>query len=287
MNDWQVGLKIVARPQSLALRLERVLGGYQIYFDVAVTTVEWVENTPLTVIPAGASVTLEVAGRMESLGNAQALPASRFHPAEHSSRAVVSFLMYLSPERVVAVEEFRRGQPFKVRMSMEAFTLVVGSSMRTTTMDATFDVNRDDWIQKLRQAQITESILFEVPVPSPESTPELREAVARLKEALSHQQLGHDTDAIGKCRVAVEALGQAGFANRAPSDVIAFIKENARRLTMIERFSVLQTALHLYLSPSHHAGTDPEEFSRADSTFSLALTAAIVSLAPRRGRPSP
>lgn len=58
-------------------------------------------------------------------------------------------------------------------------------------------------------------------------------------------------------------------------------RDHARSLSQAERFSALQTAMQLFLSPAHHDGTPDEEFSREDADLAIAMTAALVRLAPR------
>jgi hypothetical protein len=50
-----------------------------------------------------------------------------------------------------------------------------------------------------------------------------------------------------------------------------------------ERFSALQIAMQLFLSPAHHDSVPDEEFSREDADLAIAITAALLRLAPRWG----
>ena len=41
--------------------------------------------------------------------------------------------------------------------------------------------------------------------------------------------------------------------------------------------------MQLFLSPAHHDGVPDEEFSREDAVLAIAMTAALLRLAPRWG----
>jgi hypothetical protein len=47
-----------------------------------------------------------------------------------------------------------------------------------------------------------------------------------------------------------------------------------------------EIAMQLFLSPAHHDGVPDEEFSREDADLAIAMTAALLRLAPRWGADS-
>ena len=73
------------------------------------------------------------------------------------------------------------------------------------------------------------------------------------------------------------------FGGHAPIAVVAFLQKNASLLAMHERFSVLLAALNIYTSAPHHAKIAESEYRREDADLALAITAALVKLAPLRG----
>jgi hypothetical protein len=89
-----------------------------------------------------------------------------------------------------------------------------------------------------------------------------------------------------ECRIALEALKTGGVGGRAPAEIAQFLQKNARNLALAERFSVLQVAMQLFLSPAHHDGVPDEEFSRQDADLAIAMTVALLRLAPRWGTES-
>jgi len=60
-----------------------------------------------------------------------------------------------------------------------------------------------------------------------------------------------------------------------------FPTKNARNLSQAERFSALKIAMQLFLSPAHHDGVPDEELGREDADLAIAMTAALLRLAPR------
>lgn len=170
---------------------------------------------------------------------------------------------------------------------MHGSALVAGThAWRIGVHDARFDVNRDEWLAALRTSGLTDTLTMEIPVPC-NAMPNLAAAVTELRRAIEHRHDGHDAETVAACRSVTNALEHAGFGNRAPREVIAFLRENASRLTLEERYSVIQAALELFCSPAHHQpGPQREDYRRADATFAIAMSAALVSLAPLRGRPA-
>jgi hypothetical protein len=84
------------------------------------------------------------------------------------------------------------------------------------------------------------------------------------------------------CRLALDELENAGFGGKAPHDVVHFLAERARTLSGSERFSALKVALQVFLSPAHHANAPDEHYSREDAELAIAMTAALLRLAPSR-----
>jgi len=101
--------------------------------------------------------------------------------------------------------------------------------------------------------------------------------------AVNARNDGRYRNTVQECRIALDAIRTAGFGGRAPDEVAQFLQKNARNLSQAERFSALQIAMQLFLSPAHHDGVPDEEFSREDADLAIAMTAALLRLAPRWG----
>jgi hypothetical protein len=190
----------------------------------------------------------------------------------------------LTTAQLAALERLRGGEPMRVRLTAHARAHANGSLVEgRMAEEQAFSIDRDEWLGQLKAAAFADTLIVEIPVPDPRSAPPLAEATGLLRQALDHSAHGRPAEAVGGCRVAVEALGNAGFGRHAPENVVHFIKENARRLSMDQRYSVLRAAVELYCSPPHHPGA--HDVGPADAAFATAVTAALLALAPLRGKP--
>lgn len=288
MKEWVVDRgagrgRIVARARGLKVRGVPCIGSAELELQLELDVVEWdgwATNQPLDVVPVAAEVSVARGTDLAKLGTAPARPGLRFRPPSHSDSQTVAFALPFASKQVEALEDFRNGEPLRLELTAHAMFYVAGAFAGRGRLVETFTVSRDDWSAVLQAIGYSKHVTVDVPIPS--ATPAgLAEASARLEDALAARQDGRHGDAVAKARVAIEAIEKAGFGGKAPSDVVTFIKENAKRLSMTERYAAVQAALELFLSPAHHAGTDPDDYTRADSTFAVGVSAAILSLAPR------
>ena len=286
--DWMIDRNLLCRVTGIRPVVERLVTGYEVGFAVRFSTFGWkgwANDQSLEIVPRCAEIELVVAGARCKLGQWPARGRDTLTFASHEADGTLTFIQTLSAAQLQAIEDFRASSPFRLELAMHGSAFVAGGhAWRFGVHDAHFDINRDEWLAALRSSGFTDSLTIEIPVPS-DATSTLAGAVAELRRAIEHRHNGHDAETVAACRLVTNALGHAGFGNRAPKEVIAFIKENAGRLSLEERYSVLQAALELFCSPAHHH-PQSDDYRRADATFAVAMSAALVSLAPLRGRPA-
>lgn len=290
--SWQCGQRIVADPTGATVSGTSMAGGAQVRIDVAFRLVEWPwkENGPLSLVPQPSEVTAR-AGRGElRLGFALPTPASVLSPASHSSTGSVHFTLSLTASALVSLETARDGGPLELVMTLTAYPFVIstcqghapGIGIQPTFHTYAFKVPKEQWLAVLKSVGYCDSVLTELRLPTsgPESTSVARQ---RVVNAVNARNDGRYRNTVQECRIALDALKTAGFGGRAPDEVAQFLQKNARNLSQAERFSALQIAMQLFLSPAHHDGEPDEEFSREDADLAIAMTAALLRLAPRWG----
>lgn len=290
--SWQCGQRIVADPTGATVSGASIAGGAQLHVDVAFRLVEWPweKKGPLSLVPQPSEVTAR-AGRGElRLGFALPTPASVLSPASHSSTGSVRFTLSLTASALVALEAARDGGPLELVMTLTAYPFVItqyegyapGVGIQPTFDTYAFKVPKEQWLAVLKSVGYCDSILTELRLPTkgPESTTVGRQTVVNAGNARND---GRYRNTVQECRIALDALKTAGFGGRAPDEVAQFLQKNARNLSQAERFSALQIAMQLFLSPAHHDGVPDEEFSREDADLAIAMTAALLRLAPRWG----
>jgi hypothetical protein len=292
--SWSCMGRTVGEPTGATLSGTPMAGGAQVHIDVAFRLVEWPweKNGPISLVPQPSEVKARVARGELSLGFAIPNPAQVLVPPRHSSASSVRFTLSLSLAALTTLETTRDGGPIDLVMSLVAhpfglmenpndapgiYVVPVGQQFPFQ-----FQVPKEQWLAVLKSVGYCDTILTELPLQTngPESTSVGRQ---RVVNAINARNDGRYRNTVQECRIALDALRTAGFGGRAPDEVAQFLQKNARKLSQAERFSALQIAMQLFLSPAHHDGVPDEEFSREDADLAIAMTAALLRLAPRWG----
>jgi hypothetical protein len=268
-----------------------IAGGVHIRINVSLQLVgwSWKEEGPITVIPQPSEVTAKLTGRELALGFAIPAAASAFKPPDHAFEQPLYLTLPLTTQALSELEAARDGGPLELTVALVAHALHLaaypdfprGVDASLLLTKYTFEVSRDSWIGVLESVGYADTLITELRLPTDgvEATALSRR---RLAEATTARNFGAYADAMRRCRMAVEELEKKGFGGKAPSEVVAFIKGNARKLSTVERLSALQTALELFLSPAHHSNAPEDSYTREDADLSIAMTAALLRLWPMR-----
>lgn len=292
---WECGQRSVAAPTGATVRGTRMAGGAQVHIDLAFRLIEWpwAERGPVSLVPQPSEVTARVADSELRLGFGLPNPEDVIVPPRHSATGRVRFTLRLSTQALVELETARDGGPLELAMTLIAHPFFIahysgcapGVDVRPAMDTYSFKVPKEQWLAVLEGVGYCETLLTELRLPTtgPESTSAGRQRVAKAVHARNE---GRYRSTVQECRIALDALETGGFAGRAPDEVARFLQKNARSLSQAERFSALHVAMRLFLSPAHHDGVPDEEFSREDADLAIAVTAALLRLAPRWGKDS-
>lgn len=130
-----------------------------------------------------------------------------------------------------------------------------------------------------RERRYCDTLVTELRLPTsgPESTARDRQ---RLAQAVIARNDGGYAEAMRRCRIALDELKSSGFGGKGPTEVARFLQDKAGTMSQSERLSALQLALQLFLSPTHHANAPEEHYTREDAELAIAMTAALLRLAP-------
>lgn len=287
--SWQCGQRIVAEPTEASVSGTSIAGGAQVHIDVSFRLVEWPwkANGPISLIPQPSELSARTGRGELRLGFALPEPGSVITPPSHSSTSSVRFTLSLATPALVALEDARNGGALELVMALVAHPFLVaqsqdhppGINMRPTSDNYAFKVPQEQWLALLKSVGYCNTLVTELRLPTsgPEATAKGRE---RLAQAVSARNDGGYAEAMRRCRIALDELKNAGFAGKAPAEVARFLQDKAGTMTQAERFSALQLALQLFLSPTHHANAPEEHYTRADAELAIAMTAALLRLAP-------
>lgn len=199
----------------------------------------------------------------------------RTYPSRTNQQSV-PLICDLDRARLEAIENVRAGGNLPLDISIQG-RFDHGSAFST---GEPFLVNQGVWIEVLANIGYQRTILIEVPSPDPLEQPELANAVADLEQAQRHMALGHDRDAIGSLRDALEQVTLAyGDDDSLPPELVRALFDNSRSMTKAERLRVLRRALKLVTHPARHRDqvSVAIEWSRIDSVQMIMMTAAFIT----------
>lgn len=288
--SWQSGQRIVAEPTGAAVTGAPLAGGAQIHVDVAFRLVEWPwkANGPLSLVPQPSEVTARCPRSELRLGFAFPNPANVVSPPSHSSSTSVRFTLSLTTTALAVLEAARDGGSLELSMLLVAHPFAIaqypdyepGIDVRATTIEYKFQVPKEQWLAVLKSVGYCDTLVTELHLPSsgPSTTAQGRQ---RLLQAVQARNDGGYAEAMRRCRIALDELKAAGFAGKAPKDVAQFLQDKAVTMSQAERFAALRLALQLFLSPTHHANAPEEHYTREDAELAIAMTAALLRLAPQ------
>ncbi|KYF63565.1 hypothetical protein BE11_38295 [Sorangium cellulosum] len=288
--SWQCGQRIVAEPTGATVSGTSVAAGAHVHIDVSFRLVEWPwqEKGPVSLVPQPSEVTARTARGELRLGFALPTPANVLLPPSHSSTGTLRFTLPLTTPALVAVEAARDGGSLELVMTLVAHPFLIarhqgcapGLDIRPTCDTYAFKVPREQWLALLKSVGYCDTLLTELRLPSsgPDATAQGRQ---RLVQAVNARDEGSYAETMRRCRIALDELKNAGFGGKAPAEVARFLQEKAGTMAQAERFSALQLALQLFLSPTHHANAPDGYYTREDAELAIAMTAALLRLAPR------
>jgi hypothetical protein len=256
---------------------ERALGFFRLnlYVDFVVEPADTPggQQDPLRITELVAEV--RIGGR--SIG--RFIPSPGYLPVRsysgRANRQSIPLSCDLDRARVEAVEEVRGGGNLALDVNIQG-RFGDGSPFSGSEP---FVVNQGVWIEALAEMGYRKTLLIEVPLPDLHAQPELAKAVADLEQAQRHMMLGHDRDAVGSLRDALEQVTLAfGDDDKIPPDLEHVLFASSKSMTKAERLRVLRRALKLVTHPARHRDqvTAAIDWSRIDAAQMITMTAAFI-----------
>jgi hypothetical protein len=192
-----------------------------------------------------------------------------------SNRQSISLTCDLDRARIEAIEEVRSGGNLPMDVSIQG-RFDEGSPF---TGNESLVVNQGVWIDALAEMGYRRTLLIEIPLPDRHAEPEMAQAVADLEQAQRHMALGHDRDAVGSLRDALDQVTLAlGDDDKLPADLERALFANSRSMSKADRLRVLRRALKLVTHPARHRDqvTAAIDWSRIDAAQMIAMTGAFI-----------
>jgi hypothetical protein len=182
---------------------------------------------------------------------------------------------------MAAIEKWRDGRDLSVSVNVSGF-----GSRGTFVTWRYFDefngkIPRSEWSDMLAAARFLDHVHLAVPATGDRR---LSEGTKYLREALDQHVRGDYASVAQTCRKAVEEIGTAGFGQRTPKEVTEFWgnRQQREQYPLGDRIGIVLQAAKQLLHASAHAGPAERDWQRADADLALAITAALLQVAPSR-----
>jgi hypothetical protein len=180
------------------------------------------------------------------------------------------------------LESIRCGQGAVVAVKLTA-RVSDGSYTQVVRDDVCCRISQSDWLTALEQCGYGRSLLFEVPIPVNDGSPN-RTFVEVLDSARKHLLSGHYGETVAACRMVLESLTKELTEDSALQAAKDLQKNNAKSMTVEQRELMLRQAAIHYAHLAHHVeGTSPSNlYDRSSAQMILSMAASLVSSALQR-----
>lgn len=191
---------------------------------------------------------------------------------EYSSEMQIGFRLPLTGTQIERIEQRRNGAGFKLALWFMG-EVDQGGKVQNKSDRHEFEVRQQDWIEALERMEYRKTMLFELPVPSPDAP--IGELVAKA-QAFLHK--GEYDQAVTLCRQAIEKTEALAGDRSTASRVVDKYRDDRKGMDTAERLLFLREALknatHLAVhhSPSHCG------FSRDQAKVILSATISVLGL---------
>ncbi len=276
----------VTEIETRAITGQSGIGFYRLLFRVDINTAAWKDTVAIFKEIRG-QIHLRVEGTtapyLHLLGTAYPEQVLIVNTRPTAIRSQANFYIDLDAAQIEIMENLRKGGDLWFTLTISG---VVdgphGPHEATDRSVVPLHVNQKTWIDVLKQMGYGQFVLFEIPIPSPEASKELGQALTSLENAREHFWRGHYDEAIANCRKALEELTN-GLGDQAElkksKDSYCGTRELREDTPIESRFLFIREAVRNITHLAVHAGQSANgaAFDRKDATFVISATAIILS----------
>lgn len=196
-----------------------------------------------------------------------------------SGQQTLGFRLALMPQQLEAIAARRNGGEFRLRLWLTG-EVTQGDGTATITESGEHHVRQQDWVEALERMEYRRSLLYEVPLPDPESGTESAAGIIRRAQNLLLRS--HYNECVAECRKLVEAYplseedkAQLGRARK------KFKGGGVEKESMDipERLALLRDAIKHATHPAHH-NHGRDSYSRDQARAILAAAVVMMTCAP-------
>ena len=228
-------------------------------------------------------------GRLEALGvggSDTACPLAALLPLNHAPvlRGIGSDVFFtlvadVDDRQLHIMEEHRNGAQ-RFRICLSGMTVYEGRYERFWGDDIDYTVSQGDWIAILEQVGYAKRFLVELEVPSPQSNPDLVEAISYFMEAHRRYMQGEWRGCVESLRQSVAAIvGKKPDDEDEASDVQAALRNARSSMKKVPtrydvRIELIRQALKFYCDLGAHP--EAAETRRRDAHAALVMTSGLL-----------
>lgn len=278
------GTYVIADARLARVHGQRLAGSYGLRFGVDFNVVNWAQQPPFPVVmflPATVMLTTP-GGTGINLGKALPEVPMPFTVSEYSAGGRgLMFDLAVAPAAMEVIETARNGEGLSFSVALQA-EVRRGADVGIAHEQVTTSFTVSDWLVALEQCGYGRSMLFEVPLLEAAAGGETWTKL--LGSARAQFLKGHYAQAVGECRLVLEALTRELGQGQMLSEAITQHKTSKRGLTLEQRELILRQAAVDYCSLAHHVdgGIPAEMYDRRSAQMLLATAATLVSAAVAR-----
>ncbi|MFE0363374.1 hypothetical protein [Streptomyces griseoaurantiacus] len=225
-------------------------------------------------IPEGQAHQLSGELWVNDMGNSGWLgPLMQRWPMEaHPEGRNISFDVALTDAQILGLEKARKGRELELRVDLTAVQLGAIAGWPARTDQLTVRISHEEWAKTLAQLDAGAFVDVLVPVTEVENR---ATAARRLREAKSLIGAGRFEEAVGKARLALDAVREA-------CDTVNVVRNlpSAQQRSQEQRWGMLiQSAYQLFSGAQHDDSGTTEHFtwSRADAIAAVATAAGLLA----------
>lgn len=195
-----------------------------------------------------------------------------------SGQQGLDFQFVLTPNQLEAIEARRNGGDFRLKIWLTG-EVTQGDDTATITESGEYHVRQQDWVEALERMEYRRSLLYEVPLPDPESGAESAAGIIRRAQNLLLR--GHYNECVAECRKLVEAYP---LSEEAKAQLIRARKKfkdggtEKESMDIPERLALMRDAIKHATHLAHHNQLG-DGYSRDQTRAILAATVVMMTCA--------
>lgn len=265
--------KVFAEAEISGLQGEAGLGFHRLTVRLKINIHPKPQAEQVLLIDLGGELSVELPGGIrKSIGRLDPRGGLPLQNREYVWSTEIRLDIEMEPRRIEALEEVRAGGGLGLSIYLNGMALD-HNGYHQVSDNLSYRVNQGTWIEILGQLGFARIMLLEVPVPDDVINPALAKAVKHLQQAHGQMLSGHDREAVGCCRDAIEAI-QVALGDSTASAFPA----NKRDWDKHHRLRALRQTLIEVCHPARHADEVSARFewNRDDSLSMISMVAGLI-----------